>query len=287
MRIVFTWSKGTLFSVFIGAWLLIPVLGAAAAEQPQGDAGGIGNESYIEYQLRPNEDPSKVARMFHVTVEDLLALNKISDPRRLTVGATLKIPDPRATLVQQLRAEKKAGETQLATAEANLETVQKKVTALEGELADLREANDELQGQQRLYHVLRAAVIISGGTAIVLALAGFVAWAKSRDAERRGEAALRKTEVLQAALEKYRQLSAQFELRYQSLFHQVGTPSPAHARAQALRTAYDEDRARLDAIVSEAEREITGAVAELVRPRRRLRAAKGGLTPVPAARKSG
>src|SRR2546426_6614152 len=71
---------------------------AAAAQQDDQD--------FVTYELRAGEDPSKVARMFHVTLDELLALNHIADPRRLSVGAMLKIPDPRAALVAELRAEK-------------------------------------------------------------------------------------------------------------------------------------------------------------------------------------
>lgn len=286
------WFFRTVFGV-----ALVPILISIAPHpgfsEPSGSrradpglADTSDDQPYIEYQLRANEDPSKVARMFHVSIEDLLTLNKISDPRRLTVGATLKIPDPRLQLVQQLREEKKTVTQQLAAAQADAATAQRSVQELRAQVADLRDTNEELRGQQALYHALRAAVAISGGTAVVLALAVFIAWAKSRDAERRHQAALRKADVLQTALEKYRQLSAQFELKYQSLFHQVGMPAPTQARAQALRAAFDEDRARLDAIVNEAEREIKGAVAELVRDRR-MRAGKAALASLAAARKSG
>jgi len=65
-----------------------------------------------------------------------------------------------------------------------------------------------------------------------------------------------------------------------------GMPSPMQTRAQALRAAYDDDRARLDAIVVEAERQIKGALAELS-PKRETRQARARMTPLAAARKSG
>ena len=87
--------------------LLAARVAPAADPSPASDDQGS-----IEYQLRASEDPSKVAKMFHVTLDELLALNHITDPRRLTVGTTLKIPDPRASMVKQLSAEKHGLETQ-------------------------------------------------------------------------------------------------------------------------------------------------------------------------------
>src|SRR5690349_4031248 len=97
--------------------LVLLLIGAAAAAgyaqaadphaRPPADAASAADEqNYIVYELRAGEDPSRVAKMFHVTPDELLALNHITDARRLSVGATLKIPDPRAALVAELRADK-------------------------------------------------------------------------------------------------------------------------------------------------------------------------------------
>src|SRR6202158_3112640 len=94
-----------LLRVVLG-FVVIGVLRVSSRADTQPTA--TDDQNYIVYQLRAGEDPSKVARMFHVTLEALLGLNQISDPHRLGVGATLKIPDPRATLVGEVRTEKEA-----------------------------------------------------------------------------------------------------------------------------------------------------------------------------------
>jgi len=271
------------FAPFIVLACVVLTRQASLAEEA---AAPADDQSFIEYQLRANEDPSKVARMFHVTVAELLALNHIADPRRLTVGTTLKIPDPRAAAVKQLAAEKHGLETQLASSQAQVTTLRTQTDQLQAQLTDLRELNDSLRGEQALYHTWRIAVFIAGGAAVVLAFGLLFAWGKARDNERHAEVLEREAEVMRAAVDKYRQLSAQFELKYQSLFHQVGMPSPVHTRAQALRAAYDDDRARLDAIVAEAERQIKGALAELS-PTRETRQGLARMRPLAAARKSG
>jgi LysM repeat protein len=44
--------------------------------------------------VREGDTPEKIARQYEVSVEALLRANGISDPRRLQVGQTLKIPPP-------------------------------------------------------------------------------------------------------------------------------------------------------------------------------------------------
>jgi LysM repeat protein len=275
--------------------LILSVLGVAAAafaqtveprERPAAEAVAPAEEqNYIVYELRPGEDPSKVARMFHVTLDELLTLNHIADPRRLNVGATLKIPDPRATLVAELRSEKDGLRQQLATAEGNIRELQKTVRGLESQISGVRDTNETLQSELALYQIWRMAVMVSCGLSAALALAWFVAWGKGRVAERRYHLAAKESAVRRAALEKYRQLSAQFELRYQSIFHRVRLPPGKQARRLALNKAFAEDRERMDAILAEAEREIKQAATELF-PAPAAKSAKALFIRLSAARKS-
>jgi len=271
------------FASFVVLACLVLIAQPCLAEEV---AAAADDHSVIEYQLRANEDPDKVARMFHVSLNELLALNHIPDPRRLAVGTTLKIPDPRASLVKQLTAEKQGLETQLASAQANIAALNTQTDQLQSQLADEREIDEAFRSEQALYHAWRVAVFVAGGAAVVLALGLVLAWGKARDAERHTQVLEREAEVMRAAVDKYRQLGAQFELKYQNLFHQVGMPLPLQPRAQALRAAYDDDRARLDAIVTEAERQIKGALARLS-PKREARQAQARMAPLAAARKSG
>jgi hypothetical protein len=231
------------------------------------------SEPYILYQLRAGEDPTRVARMFQVPVEDLLSLNQVSDPRRLGVGATLKIPDPRAAELGRTREQRDSLNRQLADAERNLADLEGRIHALESRAAELSEANRSLTDRLTLYQVWRGAFLVSALAVIVLAAATFLTAVRTRDAERRRNLAARELEAMQAAVQRYRQLGAQLELKYQALFHKDGVPSIATARAQALRKVYEEDRERLDSIVAQAKREIERAWAELP-PDKRARRGK-------------
>ncbi len=270
----------TPIAVRVGAQSPVP-------EPPTAPAAESADESdYILYQVRPGEDPSKVARMFNLTVEELLARNRISDPRRLTAGATLKIPDPRALRLARLRSEKDALEQQLSAAQASRGELEQSIHALEGQVAELRTANQLLEQRQMLYPVWRAAVFIAAAAAACAGFGLLVVLAKARDEARRRQLAVKETELLRVAMEKHRQLGAQFELKYQNLFHQWGGGPVAQERAHSLLQAYEEDRARLDAIVEEAERALKGSTTTQP-PEAATRRSGNPVVRLSTARKSG
>src|ERR1043166_4625258 len=158
--------------------LMLSVLGVAAAaaaqtvapgQRPATEAAAAPEEqNHIVYELRAGEDPSKVARMFHVTLDELLALNHITDPHRLSVGATLKIPDPRATLVAELRAEKGGLQQQVKTFDDNIRELQKTVRGLEAQLSGVRDTNETLQSELALYQLWRTGIMVSCGVSAAL-----------------------------------------------------------------------------------------------------------------------
>ena len=267
--------------------------GYAAAQSSGSEAhvapahtGPDDEQNYILYQVRPGEDPSKVAHMFHLTVEELLATNHISDPHRLGVGATLKIPDPRATRLAELQKQKDGLQQQLVKAQGTIGELQGTIHSLESQVAGLREGKEALERERTFYPIWRAAVFVSAAVAAAAAVTLLLVWAKARDESRRHKLALKEVELLHTAVEKHRQLSAQFELRYQNLFHQGGLPAGVQERAQALRRVYDDDRERLDAIVAEAERELKGAAAAALTPESSRKRGKAPVVRLSAARKS-
>jgi hypothetical protein len=269
--------------------LLVPV--ATRAEMPgRGRAAAVGvppgANDYIEYQLRPGEDPSKVARMFHVTIEELLALNHISDPRRLGVGALLRIPDPRASMLAQLRQEKDALEQQAATGQTRLNAQQQTIDDLESQATRLRRANKALQHNELLYKLWQAAVLVGVAMALILGLSLVAVRARMHVQDKRLTLANKQLEVLRIAIDKYRKLGGQFELRYQSLFHHVAPPGNVPPKAQTLRRVYEDDCTRLDAIVAEAEREITNTLGSL-QPEAGPKSAKALMLRLSTVRKNG
>jgi LysM repeat protein len=233
-----------------------------AEERDASQASGAALEAasddqpYILYQLRAGEDPSKIAKNFQVSLDELLALNQITDPHRLAAGALLKIPDQRARLVLELRSERDALSRELADARAKIAQLDDRIKALGAELDALRRASDDLARRQAWYQALRVAFWIAAGLVLTLAVVLIVVGARARDDQQRRRLAVRHAESLQAAVDKYRQLSAQFELKYQGLFSQAGSSPGVQDRAQALRRAHESEIARLDVSVADEQRAI-------------------------------
>lgn len=46
------------------------------------------------YVVRPGDSPASIAQQFGIRTEDLMSYNNISDPQKLQIGQTLKIPPP-------------------------------------------------------------------------------------------------------------------------------------------------------------------------------------------------
>ena len=44
------------------------------------------------YEVQKNDTATSIAKRFGVTVDDLLKLNKVTDPKKLQLGQALKIP---------------------------------------------------------------------------------------------------------------------------------------------------------------------------------------------------
>lgn len=74
--------------------------GKSAEAKKQGDAapkssvaaGGAPKDSGQTYTTVKGDNPVAIAKKFHVPYDDLLKLNKISDPTKLQIGQKLKLP---------------------------------------------------------------------------------------------------------------------------------------------------------------------------------------------------
>jgi len=219
----------------------------------------------LRYELRAGEDPSRVARMFRVPLEELLARNDIRDPSRLRVGTVLEIPDPRAALVEELRRDREQLRVQVASLTRAASEQREQAQRLTDELDDVRAERDALEGRMTLYGVTRVFAATVLCVALGLAVALLLALARARDEARRRVASLRQAEALRAAVDRYRSLAAQLELKYHNLYRQV--PAETAAAAEALRATYDEERSGVEAEVARSE----AAIAELDKPAPRRR----------------
>ncbi|MBI2132188.1 MAG: LysM peptidoglycan-binding domain-containing protein, partial [Candidatus Tectomicrobia bacterium] len=64
-----------------------------------------------EYRVRPGDTLSAIAQRFNVPLQEVLALNLQLDPRRLQIGALVRLPGPSVKARSEASAGGERGET--------------------------------------------------------------------------------------------------------------------------------------------------------------------------------
>jgi LysM repeat protein len=83
--------------VFAGGWR--PASGQSFPVSPQ-------PEETLEYRVHKGESLADIARLFHLTPDELAQANGITDPTRLQIEQPLKVPNMFARQAAQLREER-------------------------------------------------------------------------------------------------------------------------------------------------------------------------------------
>src|SRR5262245_35069077 len=95
------------FMAFFSAWLLFFCLNSPVIfSQNLPSAISQTQDEFLEYHLRRGESLDDIAQLFRIPVAELAQLNKITDPTRLQINQTLKIPNIFARQVTAFREER-------------------------------------------------------------------------------------------------------------------------------------------------------------------------------------
>lgn len=247
-----------------GTLLMLAWGGAAAAQvQPPTPADAPSTDAPLEYRLHAGETPGQVAELFRVPLDALLETNGIRDASRLRVGALLRIPDPRAAAVDALRAERARLEGTLGALRTELARRQDHVDALESEVRDAAAERAALQRRLTGYTLVRTVAVVAVGAALGLTVALLLALSRARDEHRRRVIVVKNSEILRDAVERYRSLGAQLELKYQNLYRQNGAAARPGSAAGALLAGYERERAWVEQDVARSEAAIDEAIDEM------------------------
>jgi len=248
------------FALWIGLWLLmLPSVGAGRIFADELPSAAV--DEYFLYPVRAGESLGDVARTFHVSVQDLLAINHLADVDYLQIGQTIRVPNGFARETAELRAEqsrvveeKRRADRQSAERQRALLDLQSRQRRLEGE-------RNALAAELATLASWRATAKIALGL-LLLALA----WAfKSRieraRTARRHAAIAAHNAALSAAKERYRQAAAQLELRYQKLYGGIGDSASVTVRdgVERIRAAFGEGSAEIERQLARLEGERTAA----------------------------
>jgi len=221
------------------------VVGARALAD---DTTSAAVDEFFLYPVRAGESLSDVAHVFHVSVQDLLAINHLADVDYLQIGQTIRIPNGFARETAALRADQARVLEEKRRAERESAERQRA-------LLDLQTRQSQLELER---NVLTAELAAVGGWRVTakIALALFLlslAWAfKTRieraRAARKHVVVAAQNVALSAAKERYRQAAAQLELRYQKLYGGPGDPASVTVRdgVERIRAAFDEGSAEIE-----------------------------------------
>jgi len=235
------------FAFWVLLWLstLSGVVGPRAFAD---DTTSAAVDEFFLYPVRAGESLSDVAHVFHVSVQDLLAINHLADVDYLQIGQTIRIPNGFARETAALRADQARVLEEKRRAERESAERQRA-------LLDLQTRQSQLELER---NVLTAELAAVGGWRVTakIALALFLlslAWAfKTRieraRAARRHVVVAAQNVALSAAKERYRQAAAQLELRYQKLYGGPGDPASVTVRdgVERIRAAFDEGSAEIE-----------------------------------------
>jgi len=235
------------FAFWVLLWLstLSGVVGPRAFAD---DTTSAAVDEFFLYPVRAGESLSDVAHVFHVSVQDLLAINHLADVDYLQIGQTIRIPNGFARETAALRADQARVLEEKRRAERESAERQRA-------LLDLQTRQSQLELER---NALTAELGAVGGWRVTakIALALFLlslAWAfKTRieraRAARRHVVVAAQNVALSAAKERYRQAAAQLELRYQKLYGGPGDPASVTVRdgVERIRAAFDEGSAEIE-----------------------------------------
>jgi LysM repeat protein len=70
---------------------------SAPTRSPTAAATATAEAAFVEYTVQSGDVLATIARRFGVTVEEILAVNTIANPRSLVVGDVIRIPAPSST----------------------------------------------------------------------------------------------------------------------------------------------------------------------------------------------
>jgi len=188
---------------------------APAAPLPAPTRHSSGDLIYI---VRPGDTLGAIADNFHVSLTELIRHNRAYSDGRLESGATLHIPNPFSAQVADLEQKIADLQTQQAVLQTQLQDARQQRQELTNQLQALSVQRLNLQREvQVLPWWRRVTAVALGATILMLGITGLalLEWFRMRAWF---STLARANERLRALDERYRNLVAKAELRFQQLY---------------------------------------------------------------------
>lgn len=170
------------------------------------------------YTVRPGDSLGSLAGTFGIQVSDIARANRIDPDAVLMVGQTLRIPNPFAARMRELRTENEKLSTDLAAAHGRADTAVATRDNLKTQVAQLTAASNELEQEVRALPWWRGAVYTSAIIALLMLGVATLATVEWFVLRRRFVAVADMNASLRRLDQRYRTLLAKAELRMQELY---------------------------------------------------------------------
>ncbi len=170
------------------------------------------------YTIRSGDTLGLIASEFGLSISDLTRANHISESSELTVGDTLKVPNPSVAHERELTAQIEQLSRDLQDANNHAETAQAQMESAHNDARALRVTNQQMTHDVRLLTWWRAAGYVIAAIALVAMgamLLLLIEWWMLRN---RFRAVAEMNESLRRLDYKYRGALAKAELRLQELY---------------------------------------------------------------------
>jgi|GEM_PF-407419 len=172
----------------------------------------------VIYIVRPGDTLGAIADNFHVSLAELIRHNRAYADGRLVSGATLRIPNPFSAQLHDLSERIAALQTQQALLQTQLQEARQQQQGLTNQVQSLSVQRQNLQREVRVLPWWRRVTAVAlGAVVLMLGITGLalLEWFRMRAWF---SALARANERLRALDERYRNLVAKAELRFQQLY---------------------------------------------------------------------
>jgi len=234
------------FALWVALWLAS--FGLVGTRALADELPSVAADEYFLYPVRAGESLSDVARTFHVSVQDLRAVNHFADVDYLQIGQTIRVPNGFARETAALRVDQARAVEEKRRADREASERQRALLDSQARQRQLEAERDALGAELKLAASWRATAKVALGL-FVLALAwAFKSGIERSRAARKLLAVGAQNAALSAAKERYRQAAAQLELRYQKLYGTLGDPASITVRdgVDRIRAAFGEGSAEIE-----------------------------------------
>jgi LysM repeat protein len=174
--------------------------------------------AFFPYTIRAGDTPGGIAALFGIPIAELMKVNHLGQDSELTIGDTLRVPNPFLARERELTSEVDRLTTDQQASQQRAKVLQDSIAGLHSQVQDLNDANRQYRHDLRILPWWRATALLTAGAAaamLCIMLVAVVQWIIARS---RFRAVAEMNESLRRLDHKYKAALAKAELRFQELY---------------------------------------------------------------------